>query len=137
MQKDFGHCEICGHREAGTGIDTVPHLRQGFISPFRLCPPVADLPVLVAAVGVLAAVHSTADRLVFLDAIPRSRWLSIAGGVPVANVFVRLLPELAAEQSVVSRSVPPALPLLEKHVYLIALVGLPIFDGPKRVVRVS
>lgn len=38
---------------------------------------------LLAAAG-LALVHVFAGRLRFLDGIPRSRWLSIAGGVSVA-----------------------------------------------------
>ncbi|MEN6341617.1 MAG: hypothetical protein ABFC89_03560 [Methanospirillum sp.] len=82
-----------------------------------------DVPLLAAAVAVLAGVHIAADRLAFLDVVPRSRWLSIAGGISVANVFVRLLPELAAGQAVVSRAVPPAFLLLERHVYLIALAA--------------
>ncbi|HEX8617483.1 MAG TPA: hypothetical protein VF911_07850, partial [Thermoanaerobaculia bacterium] len=49
---------------------------------------------LVAAVA-LAIVHMTAGGLTFLGAIPRSRWLSGAGGVSVAYVFLHLLPELA------------------------------------------
>ncbi len=45
----------------------------------------------------LAAVHLFSGRLYFLDSVPRSRWLSIAGGVSVAYVFVNLLPELAEQ----------------------------------------
>ena len=51
--------------------------------------------VTLAAVGVLAVVHLFAAHLRFLRGVPRSRWLSIAGGVSVAYVFVHLLPELA------------------------------------------
>lgn len=90
------------------------------------------------AVAVMAAVHLGAGRLRFLDVIPRSRWLSIAGGVSVAYVFVRLLPELSAGQEVVRRSVGGAvLAGLENHIYVIALVGLATFYGLERVVRMS
>jgi hypothetical protein len=41
-------------------------------------------------------VHAIGGRLRFLDVIPRSTWLSLAGGISVAYVFVHLLPELAA-----------------------------------------
>ena len=42
----------------------------------------------------LAAAHVLAGRLTFLDVVPRSRWLSAAGGVSVAYVCLHLLPEL-------------------------------------------
>ena len=42
----------------------------------------------------MAAVHLLAGALRFLDGIPRSRWLSAAGGVSVAYVCLHLLPEL-------------------------------------------
>lgn len=74
----------------------------------------------------------------FLDVIPRSRWLSIAGGVSVAYVFVRLLPEPSAGQEVFQRSISgEVLASIENHVYLIALIGLVAFYGLERVVRTS
>lgn len=98
--------------------------------------PITALPLLAAAV--MMAIHLVAGRLRFLDVIPRSRWLSIAGGASVAYVFVRLLPELGAGQEVIQASiVGGALAGLENHVYLIALVGLVAFYGLERVVRMS
>lgn len=97
----------------------------------------ADPIALAGAVAVLAAIHLAADRLTFLDVIPRSRWLSIGGGVSVAYVFIRLLPELVAGQAVVDRYVPPFFLLLEKHVYLLAMIGLLLFYGLERIVRVN
>ncbi|MDI6719048.1 MAG: hypothetical protein QMD46_05495 [Methanomicrobiales archaeon] len=92
---------------------------------------------LALAVAALAAVHLAAAYLRFLDVIPRSRWLSLAGGVSVAYIFVRLLPELSAGQMVVGRVVPQTFVLLENHVYIIALLGLLVFYGLERVVRES
>jgi hypothetical protein len=46
----------------------------------------------------LALVHAIGGRLRFLDVIPRSTWLSLAGGISAAYVFFHLLPELAAGQ---------------------------------------
>jgi undecaprenyl pyrophosphate phosphatase UppP len=91
----------------------------------------------VAGVGAaiaLASIHLLGGRLAFLDRIPRSRWLSAAGGVSVAYVFVHLLPELAQGQRAVEESAIAAelLPLLENHVYLLALVGLLVFYGVER-----
>jgi hypothetical protein len=97
----------------------------------------ADLPALVVAVAALSTVHLTIGRLTFLRMIPRSQWLSLAGGVSVAYVFVRLLPDLARGQAIVNEAVPPALRFFEEHVYLLALAGLVAFYGLERIVRVS
>jgi hypothetical protein len=90
---------------------------------------------LVAAL-VLALVHLTATKLRFIHYQPRSRWLSFAGGVSVAYVFVHLLPELAAGQESVSR-VGNLLGVTERHVYLIALLGLAVFYGLERMTKES
>jgi hypothetical protein len=39
-------------------------------------------------------VHLIAGRLRFLEGIPRSRWLSMAGGVSVAYLFIHVFPDL-------------------------------------------
>ena len=52
------------------------------------------LPAILAVAFVFAGIHLLADRLRFLDGTPRSRWLSAAGGVSVAYVFLHVLPEL-------------------------------------------
>jgi hypothetical protein len=90
-----------------------------------------------AAVAALAAAHLLAARLRFLAGIPRSIWLSMAGGVSVAYVFVHLLPELGEHQEVVSRAAGPPLAFLEHHVYLVALLGLVVFYGLERLVQSS
>lgn len=81
----------------------------------------------------LASVHLIGERLTFLTAIPRSSWLSFAGGVSVAYVFVHILPELTEHQS--SLQSVPFLRFLEDHVYVVALAGLVIFYGLERLVR--
>jgi hypothetical protein len=66
---------------------------------------------------VLALVHAIAATLRFLEGTPRSAWLSMAGGVSAAYVFVHLLPELAqAQERVESVAVTAGLDLLEQHV---------------------
>lgn len=91
------------------------------------------LPALLAAL-VLASVHLFAGRMRFLEGIPRSRWLSAAGGVSVAYVFVHLLPELAEGQKAVegrggeaAAQPGPFLDFLEDQVWLVALLGLVVF----------
>ena len=45
------------------------------------------------------------NRLRFLEVTPSSVWLSIFGGIPVAYVFVHLLPELAEGQETIAEAV--------------------------------
>lgn len=89
---------------------------------------------LVAAVA-LTVVHLTAGKLRFLEGIPRSRWLSLAGGVSVAYVFVHLLPELEEGQAAFDDR--GWLPFLERHVWLLALAGLAVFYGLERLALTS
>ncbi|HEX2160270.1 MAG TPA: hypothetical protein VHF88_00420 [Thermoleophilaceae bacterium] len=84
------------------------------------------------AVCVLAATHVLAGKLRFLEGVPRSRWLSFAGGVSVAYVVVRILPELSAGQREVDHPANALLPFLEGHVYLLTLAGLVAFYGVER-----
>ena len=79
----------------------------------------------------LALVHVFADRLRFLEAIPRSRWLSMAGGVSVAYVFVHLLPEVGAAASAIDES-GTVLATVDRHVYLVTLAGFVAFYGLER-----
>ena len=83
----------------------------------------------------LASVHLFAGRVGDLEMIPRSEWLSLAGGVSVSYVFVHVLPEV----QVASRTVRGAdlLPWLEHHVYLLALVGFGSFYGLEQFVRTT
>lgn len=46
-----------------------------------------------------ALVHVFGNRMRFLQVTPRSIWLSLAGGVSLAYVFMHLLPELAKRQN--------------------------------------
>jgi len=83
----------------------------------------------LAAALALAVVHLLAGALRFIEGVPRSRWLSAAGGVSVAYVFAHLLPEVAEGQRRVEDEAGGVLPFLEDHVYLMALLGLALFYG--------
>ncbi|MDQ3396634.1 MAG: hypothetical protein M3511_02490 [Deinococcota bacterium] len=87
--------------------------------------------------AVLALVHFFAGRLRFLQGIPRSQWLSMAGGTSVAYVFVHLLPDLSEAQRAFESAEGPLLGYLKHHVYLIALLGLVVFYGLERVAKGS
>lgn len=87
----------------------------------------------LGAALLLALVHIFTPRMRFLAGTPRSVWLSIAGGVSVAYVFVHLIPELGSGQEEFSRALGSVLGIADRHVYLIALVGLVIFYGLQRL----
>ncbi|MGB3615246.1 MAG: hypothetical protein WBA10_15740 [Elainellaceae cyanobacterium] len=82
----------------------------------------------------LALVHLFASKLRFISITPRSRWLSGASGVSVAYVFVHLIPELGEMQESFTG---PEFGLLEKHVYIMALIGMTAFYGLERLVAIS
>ncbi|WP_409253020.1 hypothetical protein V1502_03555 [Bacillus sp. SCS-153A] len=92
------------------------------------------MPLILAIV--LAAVHLMARKMVFLESIPRSKFLSIAGGVSVAYVFIHILPELNEHQESIAESVE-LIAFLEHHAYLLAMLGLVIFYGLEKVVQDS
>ena len=77
----------------------------------------------------LAVIHLLSGKLRFLDAVPRSRWLSAAGGISVAFVFVHLLPDLAEEQKTIREATGESFNFLDYNVYLLSLIGLTAFYG--------
>jgi hypothetical protein len=88
--------------------------------------------VLVSAAG-LAAVHLIAGKLRLLHAVPRSRLLSVSGGVSVAYVFVHLLPEITERQAAMSPGgdsggllVPAA---SDRYLFVVGLAVLAGFYG--------
>lgn len=97
----------------------------------------AEILLSLLAVATLVAVHLFSGKLRFLDGTPRSVWLSIAGGVSVAYVFIHLLPELNESQETVSEAVGESLAFVESHVYLISLLGLATFYGLERAASLS
>lgn len=83
---------------------------------------------LVLAVG-LAILHLVDWRLRFFDAVPRSAWLSFAGGVSAAYVFMHLLPELASLHAELDGATGPLGFGVVRHVWFLGLVGLVAFYG--------
>lgn len=76
----------------------------------------------------LSVIHIFGNRLKF-EGIPRSIWLSIAGGASVAYIFVHLLPEL--------RNIQEEVEFLnfEHSVYFISLVGLCFIYGLEKFAK--
>jgi hypothetical protein len=91
---------------------------------------------MVAVLG-LASVHVFAGKLRFLEGTPRSGWLSVAGGISVAYVFLYLLPELAAGQRSIKEADARFLSFFQHHTYAAALVGLIAFYGSERASKTT
>lgn len=87
------------------------------------------------AASLLALTHIFANKLKFLQEIPRSKWLSAAGGVSVAYVFIHILPELQEWQSKFEEQYE--LSFLQHHLYLVALLGLALFYSIERAAKLS
>lgn len=81
------------------------------------------------AVAVLAAVHLFASGLGGFRDRPRSIWLSIAGGVSVAYVFLHVLPELQSGQRALEEAIGETLGFLHDHIYALALSSLVLYYG--------
>lgn len=84
-----------------------------------------------------AVIHLFIGRLRFLDVVPRSRWLSAAGGVAVAYVFLHILPELSTHQERFAEGLGVSEQAAEGLVYLLALAGLATFHGLERLAKAS
>jgi hypothetical protein len=78
----------------------------------------------------LAAIHIFVSQMQVLSGVPRSRWLSAAGGAAVAYIFLHLLPDLAAAHRRAGVD-------SETLYFVIALVGLVAFYGVERRVRLA
>ena len=87
---------------------------------------------LLLAIG-LALVHIFVGRIPGLNHIRRRWWISIAGGVSIAYIFLDIFPELGKAQEEIEHGVGFFVKYLEKHVYLLALIGLATFYGLEKL----
>lgn len=91
----------------------------------------------IFAIG-FVLIHLFSKRLKLLKVLPRSRFLSIAGGISVAYVFLHLLPELGIFQDELQGELENgSLQFLENHIYLLAMSGLAIFYALEHSVKTS
>lgn len=93
--------------------------------------------LLYSAIGavLLALIHFFAYKFRF-SSIPRSKWLSLAGGVSVTYIFFHLLPELGEFQHKLEEK-ELAISFLRHPVYLVALFSLCLFYGLERAAKLS
>jgi hypothetical protein len=87
-----------------------------------------ELATLVAA-GALGATNVLAARLGSLHDRRRRTLHSLLGGVAVAYLFLDLLPHVAEGQGALDDAIGDAVPAVDRHAYLLALVGLIVFYG--------
>lgn len=91
----------------------------------------------LAMAGVLIGIHFFAGRLRFVDAIPRSRFLSFSGGMAVAYVFLRILPDLNLREARVGDQLQHVIRVPRNPVYVVSLLGLVVFYGLHRMAERS
>lgn len=83
-------------------------------------------------------IHLFSRYMKFLTVLPRSRFLSFAGGISVAYVFLHLLPELGQFQIELEGELQDiAWSFIENHIYVVAMFGLAIFYGLEVLVKKS
>lgn len=82
-------------------------------------------------VVLLVLVHVFAGSIINLNPLPRKKWLSLAGGISVAFVFLHILPELNYMQESLSgeKLLPP---FFENDLYVLAMCGILLFYGLER-----
>jgi hypothetical protein len=80
---------------------------------------------------VFAGIHLLGRAIALRRTTRRNVWLSTAGGISIAYVFVHILPELAHHQHTFAPHTGPLsfLDTSERDVYLAALLGLVTFYG--------
>jgi hypothetical protein len=113
----------------------VKHLKSLLQPEFiPLWPLIMDPALLLQLLCVISfiLIHLFSGYLTFLDVLPRSRWLSFAGGTSVAYVFLHVFPELDHVQVQIQKGFHP-LQFLEHHAYILALAGLSFFYGLERL----
>ncbi|MEI8365850.1 MAG: hypothetical protein WCF65_05465 [Parachlamydiaceae bacterium] len=81
--------------------------------------------IALISVVIFACVHLFADRMRWCTTGFQARFLSAGGGIAIAYVFLDLLPKLSKSDYIVVHS--GAFPYLERHVYIMALLGFLLF----------
>lgn len=91
----------------------------------------------VPAIFLLCLIHIFVNRLKF-SGVPRSKWLSVAGGISVSYIFLQAFPELHHFQEEINREEIFSIGRIhELEIYLVGLVGLTFFYGLENKTRKS
>lgn len=85
----------------------------------------------------LCFIHIFVNKLKFTG-MPRSKWLSIAGGISVSYIFLQAFPELHHFQEEINREDVFSIGRIhELEIYLVGLLGLSFFYGLENKTRKS
>lgn len=76
---------------------------------------------------ILILIHLLGNKSRLLGWVWHGRFLSFASGVSFGYVFVDLLPALSEGQQVLSNHLGKMIPYLDRHAYLISLIGMLFF----------
>lgn len=87
------------------------------------------IPAGLISLLILITIHLYANRVKVLGWVWHGRFLYLASGVSFAYVFVDLLPALSDGEPVLKRTFDHIVPYLDKHAYLIALLGVLFYYG--------
>jgi hypothetical protein len=85
------------------------------------------------AVVIFALVHLFAPVAGRLSWASQGRFLSFGGGVAISYVFIDLLPKLGTSNSLVQRLLYGLFPYVERHVFIMALLGFLLFFSLDRI----
>ena len=79
------------------------------------------------AVLLFAFVHLLAPKALLLSRTHQGRFLSLGGGVAISYVFIDLIPKLGKSNELVQRALAGFFPYIERHVFVLALIGFLLF----------
>lgn len=89
------------------------------------------------AVIILCLAHIFVHKLKLTN-LPRHKWLSVAGGISVAYIFLEAFPELHEIQQELNHSERFNIgSVAEMEVYLLSLIGLTVFYGLENISKKS
>lgn len=80
----------------------------------------------------LVLIHLYGNKSRVLGWVWHGRFLSFASGVSFGYVFVDLLPALSEGQPLIQQTFNGWMPFLDRHAYLIALIGMLFYYGIQR-----
>jgi len=78
---------------------------------------------------ILILIHCFANQTMVFGWLWHGRFLSFAAGISFAYVFVDLLPSLEKGQPILKQTFGDVIPYLDRHAYLIALLGVLVYYG--------
>lgn len=81
---------------------------------------------------IFSLIHLWAEKIQMMTLLFQARFLSFGGGVAIAYVFIDLLPKLSKSNALVEESLG-AFPFLERHVFIMALIGFLLFFTIERM----